>query len=75
MARRAITLDQKIEKAKKSVIQAKTKYEAAQEELNALLKKKRDMDNQKLIKAFTNGDKTIDEVIGFINGKTELEEE
>lgn len=75
MARRAITLDQKIEKAKKSVIQAKTKYEAAQEELNALLKKKRDMDNQKLIKAFTNGDKTIDEVIDFINGKTELEEE
>lgn len=75
MARRSLTLDQKIEKAKKTVIQAKTRYDAAQEELNTLLKKKRDQDNQKLIKAFTDGDKTIDEVIGFINGKTETEEE
>lgn len=75
MARRALTLDQKIEKAKKKVIQTKSKYEAAQEELNVLLKKKRDMDNQELIKAFSNSNKTIDEVIDFINGNTEAVEE
>lgn len=75
MARRTITLDQKIEKAKKAVIQTKTRYEAAQEELNTLLKKKRDKDNQALINAFTNGNKTIDEVIDFINGKIEAAEE
>ena len=64
-----------MKKQRKRSFRQKTRYDAAQEELNTLLKKKRDQDNQKLIKAFTDGDKTIDEVIGFINGKTETEEE
>lgn len=52
MARRKITLDEKIENAQATVFQTKDKYDAAVAELNELLKKKKELDSQKLVKAF-----------------------
>jgi hypothetical protein len=43
MARRSISIEEKISKQKQVVVQAKDKYEAALGELDALLKKKRDL--------------------------------
>lgn len=75
MARRKITLDEKIENAQETVFQAKDKYDAAVAELNELLKKKKELDGQKLVKAFESSSKTLDEVIAFLEGKTDSGEE
>lgn len=73
--RRTITLDEKIEKAQDAVFRAKDKYDSAVAELNKLLQKKKELDNQELIKAFEGSSKTLDEVIAFMNGKADPEEE
>lgn len=75
MARRKITLDEKIENAQEAVFQAKDKYDAAVAELNELLKKKKELDSQKLVKAFENSSKTLDEVIAFLEGKADSDKE
>ena len=75
MARRKITLDEKIENAQVTVFQTKDKYDAAVAELNELLKKKKELDSQKLVKAFENSSKTLDEVIAFLEGKADSDEE
>ena len=49
--RRAITLNEKIERAQAAVFQAKDKYDAAVEELNKLLQKKKELQRQELLKA------------------------
>ncbi len=75
MARRKITLDEKIENAQETVFKTKDKYDAAVAELNKLLKKKKELDSQKLVKAFENSSKTLDEVIAFLEGKADSDEE
>lgn len=75
MARRKITLDEKIENAQVTVFQTKDKYDAAVAELNELLKKKKELDSQKLVKAFENSTKTLNEVIAFLEGKADSDEE
>ena len=49
--RRTISLEEKIEKAQNAVYLAKDKYDAAVEELNQLLKKKREMQRKDIQKA------------------------
>ncbi len=66
MARRVISLDEKIEKAQASVVSAKSKYDAAVEELEKLLSKKREMQGKELLKAFTESDKSYDEIMAFL---------
>lgn len=73
--RKTVTLDEKIEKAQDAVFRAKDKYDAAVSELNALLKKKKELDNQKLVKSFESSSKTLDEVIAFMNGEADTDEE
>lgn len=73
--RRTVTLDEKIEKAQDAVFRAKEKYDATVEHLNALLEKKKELDGQKLVKAFESSSKTIDEVIAFMEDKSDSEEE
>ena len=58
MARRSISLEEKIEKAQASVTSAKAKYDVAVEELEKLLSKKREMQSKELLKAFAASDKS-----------------
>ena len=51
--RRTISLEEKIEKAQNAVYLAKDKYDAAVEELNQLLKKKREMQRKDIQKPMT----------------------
>ena len=67
MARRTISLDEKIEKARTNVIAAKQKYDAALDELEKLLTKRKEQDDKKLLAAYHAGDKSADEIITFIN--------
>lgn len=68
MARHTITLDEKIEKAQAKAAATKAKYDAAVNELEKLLTKRRELDNKQLIEEFTKSDKTLADVIGFLRG-------
>ena len=65
--RRTISLDEKIEKAQAAVFRAKDKYDAAVEELNELLKKKREVQQQELLKAIEQSPRSYEEIMTFLS--------
>ena len=69
MARRAISLDEKIRKAEAAVASAKAKYDAALDELEKLVTKRKQLDDKKVLEAYHAGDKTADEIVAFIQEK------
>ena len=74
MARRVITLDEKIKTAETAVATAKTKYDAALDELEKLVTKKKQQDDKKVLEAYHAGDKTADEIVTFIQSAHKSEE-
>lgn len=70
MARRVISLDEKIRKAEAAVASAKEKYDAALDELEKLVTKRKQLDDKKVLEAYHAGDKTADEIVVFIQEKT-----
>lgn len=74
MARRTVSLDEKILAAEAAVAKAKQRYDAALDELEKLITKRRELDDKKVLEAYHSGDKTADEIIAFINGGTDIEE-
>jgi len=68
MARRA-NIDEKIEQQKQVVFKAKDKYDAAVAELEKLMKKRDELRNKELLKAFAESDKSFDEVMEFLQSK------
>ena len=75
MARRVISLDEKIGKAEAAVVAAKAKYDAALDELEKLVAKRKQLEDKKLLQAYHDGDKTADEIIAFIQGTTTQRDE
>lgn len=73
MARRAITIDEKIEKAEAAVAVAKAKYDTALDELERLVAKRKEMDDQKVLEAYHAGGKTAEEIVAFIRDGEEPE--
>ena len=67
--RRTITLDEKIENAQAAVFQAKEKYDAAVEELNNLLQKRREIQDKELLKAIEDSSRSYEEIMKFLNGQ------
>ena len=66
MARRVITLDEKIKTAEAAVATAKAKYDAAVDELAKLVEKRKQQDDKKVLAAYHAGNKTADEIVAFI---------
>lgn len=73
MARRSISIDEKIKKQKEEVVTAKDKYDAAVNELNILIKKKQELQGKELLNAFVNSEKSLDEILAFMSRKNEDE--
>jgi hypothetical protein len=69
MARRSISIEEKIERQKEVVATAKDKYDAALNELSILVKKKQDLQGKELLNAFVNSEKSLDEILAFMSGK------
>lgn len=67
MARRMISIDEKIEKTKELVVRTKSKYDLAVDELEKLMVKKEEMKKQEVMKAILNSDKSFDEIMQFIS--------
>ena len=74
MARRTITLDEKIRKAEAAVEAAKIKYDAALNELEKLVAKRKELDDKKVLEAYHAGDKTAAEIIAFIQSAAQKED-
>ena len=66
MARRSISLDEKIEKAEAAMLAAKAKYDKALDEMEKLVEKRKKQNDKKILDAYHAGNKTADEIIAFI---------
>lgn len=69
MARRSISLEEKIEKQKAAVMSAKEKYETEQEKLQQLQQKRLELQSKELVKAFEGSPRSIEEVLAFLKGE------
>ena len=69
MARRTISLDEKIEKAEAVMLAAKAKYDAALDEMEKLVTKRKQQDDKKVLDAYHAGNKTADEIVVFIQSE------
>lgn len=74
MARRVVTLEEKLEKVQINVAETKVKYDKAVDELEKLLMKRKERDNKQLLKAFSESEKTLAEVIEFLQGNKSSED-
>lgn len=69
MARRTITIDEKIEKAEAAVAEAKKKYDAALDELEKLVTRKKQLDDKRILDAYHASSKTAEEIVAFLNSE------
>ncbi len=74
MARRVVILEEKIEKVQINVAETKVKYDKEVDELEKLLMKRKERDNKQLLKAFSESEKTLAEVIEFLQGNKSSED-
>lgn len=75
MARRSTSIDEKIESQKELVSKTKDRYERELERLNMLMKKRNELRSRELMEAFTNSDKSFEEVMRFLTGKGDADDE
>jgi len=69
MARRIITIEEKIERQTAEVARAKKKYDEALDQLNILIEKKKEMESKELLEAFSKSDRTYAEIMDFLKTK------
>jgi uncharacterized protein Yka (UPF0111/DUF47 family) len=69
MARRTITIDEKIERQTAAVAKAKKKYDEAVDELEKLLASREDIYKDEILKAYMKSGKTYKEVMAFLKSK------
>ena len=71
MARRSIPIEEKIEIQKEQVSKTKDRYEAELAKLEKLMRKRDELRSKELMDAFTNSERSFEEVMRFLAGKEE----
>jgi len=71
MKRSQIGIDEKIERQKQVVSHVKDKYDAELTKLEALMKKRRELQKKELIDAFETSDRTLAEILEFLKDRAE----
>ena len=66
MARRKISIDDRIEQQKLVVSKAKDRYEAELEQLNQLMKKRDELRNKELLQAIEHSRRSFEEIMDFL---------
>lgn len=69
MARRSISIEEKIEIQKGQVSKAKNRYETKLAKLEKLMRKRDELRSKELMEAFTNSERSFEEVMRFLSGK------
>lgn len=67
MARRKLSIDDKIEQQKLVVSKTKDRYETELEQLNKLMKKRDELRNKELLQAIEQSKRSFEEIIEFLN--------
>ena len=75
MARRIVTLEEKIEKAQAEVAETKAKYDKAVDTLEKLLTKRQERDNKQLLEAFSESEKPLQKSSSFCKGISQTKSE
>ena len=75
MARRSISIEEKIEIQKGQVSKAKDRYETELAKLEKLMRKRDELRSKELMEAFTNSERSFEEVMRFLSGKEEADNE
>ncbi|SCY18536.1 hypothetical protein [Butyrivibrio sp. INlla14] len=66
MAGRKSNIEDQIKKQQDAVFKLKDRYENEVEKLNSLIKKQKDENRKKILKAFDKSGKTVEEVLAFL---------
>ena len=74
MARRSIPIEEKIEIQKEQGSKTKDRYEAELAKLEKLMRKRDELRSKELMDAFTNSERSFEEVMRFLAGKEENDE-
>lgn len=74
MARRSIPIEEKVEIQKEQVSKAKDRYEAELAKLEKLMRKRDELRSKELMDAFTNSERSFEELMRFLAGKEENDE-
>ena len=69
MARKSISLDEKIGKAEAAVLAAKVRYDKALDELEKLVAKRKQLEDKRILEAYHESEKSADEIIAFLLSK------
>lgn len=75
MARRSISIDEKIARQKQVVFKDKDKYDADVAELDRLEKKRDEIRKKELLDAITNSNRSFDEIMEFLKNDPEDDSE
>ena len=67
MARRKLSIDDKIKQQKLVVSKAKDRYEAELEELNQLMKKRDELRNKELLQTIEQSKHSFEEIMDFLS--------
>ena len=67
MARRTISIDEKIERAKLKVSKAKDRYDEALSELKNLMEEKKKLQSKELMDAINKSNRTYEEIMEFLS--------
>ncbi len=68
MARRSISIDEKIQRAEAEVVKYKEKYEEALTELKKLVDRKKELQSAELLNAIEKSKRSYEEILIFLNG-------
>ena len=66
MARRKISIDDRIEQQKLIVSKAKDRYEAELDQLNQLMKKRDELRNKEWLQAIKHSNRSFEEIMDFL---------
>lgn len=69
MARRSISIEEKIEIQKGQVSKAKDRYETELAKLEELMRRRDELRSKELMDAFKNSERSFEEVMRFLSGK------
>lgn len=67
MARRKISIDDKIKQQKLIVSKAEDRYEAELNQLNRLMKKRDELRNKELLQAIEHSNRSFEEIMDFLD--------
>lgn len=71
MARRSISIDERIESAEHEVLKLKKKYDEAVAQLKVLVEKKKAMQSAGLMSAIERSGRSYEEILAFLQSKSE----